>query len=178
MPHLSMPERLYSIKNMKNAEINQLKRISDFLNSISHKMTEDLKSVRSGDLGLINPDDKSKIQFVDFGINEDGYTIFLHPMDSENNQLGYKKLLLDYPNGFLRDEGLDLNTDGYDLDDEDVLDRLDEFDAALKSEFTKWFSECWDKADGVNAEHKFYFVSHDDDRSFDLSSKKWISHYE
>ena len=163
---------------MNKEELNQLEKINIFLQSVSDEIIHDFKSVLSGDLGLIKEEFRDKIDYIDFGINEDGYTLFLHPMDSENNQVGYKKLLAKYPNGILRDNNLDLDTYDYDFDDDDEMDRLDEFYLQLKDNFIKWFSACWEKAGGMDAKYKFYLTPHDEGKSLDLNKKEWISHLE
>ena len=161
---------------MNSTERHQLKKINTFLNTISNQLRDELKTVISGDLGLIRDANGKDIEVVDFGFNEDGYTLFLHPMDAQNNQLGYKKLLNDYPNGIIRDNDLDLETSAYDFDDDDEMERLDSFYIQLRDDFIKWFSDCWDKAGGMNATLKFHLVAHDDEAYFDLKRKKWVAY--
>ncbi|WLR42307.1 hypothetical protein LC087_16550 [Bacillus carboniphilus] len=40
--------------------------------------------------------------------------------------------------------------------------------------FTKWFSQCWEKADGDTVKLPSYFAFPNDDRSYDLKNHQWV----
>jgi len=96
-------------------------------------------------------------------------------MDAESTQLGYKQILSEYPNGFLRDTDLVLDTDSYDFDSDADMDRMDEPYDKLQKIFTKWFGDCWQAVGGLETDRKFYLAMHDSNRSLDLKTRKWVS---
>ncbi|CAN0579756.1 unnamed protein product, partial [Laminaria digitata] len=140
---------------MTDIETNQLNIISSFLDSISNRMVEDIKEIFNEDYGLLEEYSKSDIEYYDFEIFQDGYRINFYPMDSEYNQLGFKKTLSEYPNGFLSDKELDIDEDYYDFGNEADMERMDEFYMQLSKKVIKWFNECWKEADGMNVKKKY-----------------------
>lgn len=160
---------------MKETEKNQLAKISSFLDSISNRLIEELKTVLNGDFGLYKNHTVSNVDLFDFEVSADGYAVSLYPMDAESTQLGYKQILSEYPNGFLRDTDLVLDTDSYDFDSDADMDRMDEPYDKLQMIFTKWFGDCWQAVGGLETDRKFYLAMHDSNRSLDLKSRKWVS---
>src|SRR5690606_38582768 len=163
-------------KKMTEVEINQLNKISLFLDSISNRMIEDIKVIINEDYGLHEKYSKGDIEFYEFELFEDGYRINFYPMDSEHNQLGLKKTLPEYPNGFLRDEDLDIDENYYDFDNEPDMDRMDEFYIELSKKVVDWFNICWKEAGGLNLKNKYSISIHDTDKLFDLTNQKWIKY--
>lgn len=157
-----------------NIEKNQLNKISSFLNSISNRMVEDIKGIFNEDYGLLEKHSKSDIKFYEFEVFEDGYRINFYPMDSEYNQLGFKKTLPEYPNGFLRDKDLDLDHEFYDFNNESDMDRMDEFYMQLSKKVIEWFNKCWKEAGGLNVNNKYSISIHDSNDIYDLNNQKWI----
>jgi len=156
-------------------EKNQLNLISSFLDSISNRMVEDIKGIFNEDYGLNEKYSKSDIEFYEFELFEDGYRINFYPMDSEYNQLGFKKTLPEYPNGFLRDKDLDIDKDYYDFDNEADMERMDEFYMELSKQVIEWFNTCWKEAGGLHVKNKYSISIHDSDDTFDLANQKWIN---
>ncbi|ULC60851.1 hypothetical protein MBM09_07580 [Flaviramulus sp. BrNp1-15] len=164
---------------MTEKETNQLNKILAFLHSISERMIQDLNNIiNNEDFGLIKPHLKNEIKNLDFEINADGYSINLYAMDSENSQLGYKKILSDYPNGIIADNNLDIDVDDYDFNNSSDMERMDNFYLKLESEFINWFVTCWDKITINNTKYKFYISYHDSYQSFDLLNETWIENEE
>lgn len=158
---------------MTEIEINQLNKISSFLDSISNRMIEDIKVIFDGDYGLLEKYSESDIRFYEFELFEDGYRINFYPMDSDYSQLGFKKTLTEFPNGFLRDKDLDIDEDHYDFDNDSDMDRMDEFYIQLTKKVIEWFNECWKEAGGLNIENKYSISIHDSNDTYDLSNQKW-----
>lgn len=161
---------------MTETEKNQLHKISSFLDSISNRMVEDIKDIFNEDYGLNDNYSKSDIAYYDFEVFEDGYRINFYPMDSDYNQLGFKKTLPEYPNGFLRDNDLDLDIDDYDFDNAADMDRMDEFYIQLTKKVIDWFNQCWKDAGGLSVKHTYSISIHDSSEVFDLTNQKWIDY--
>lgn len=158
---------------MTKTKINQLNKITLFLDSISSRMVDDIKIIIDGHYGLLEKYSEGDIEFYKFEVFEDGYRINFYPMDSEHNQLGFKKTLPEYPNGFLRDENLDLDVDSYDFDNEAEIERMDEFYLALSKNVINWFNRCWKEAGGLNLNRNYTISIHDTYEVFDLTNQKW-----
>lgn len=161
---------------MTETEINQLDKILSFLDSISNRMVDDIEIILNGDYGLLEKYSEEDIEFYEFELFEDGYRINFYPMDSDHNQLGFKKILSEYANGFLRDENLDIGVDSYDFNNEADMDRMDEFYIALSKKVIGWFNRCWKKAGGINLRNKYSISIHDSNEVFDLTNQKWINY--
>lgn len=161
---------------MTDIEKNQLNKISSFLDSISNRMMEDIKVIFNGDYGLLEKYSEKDIQSYEFELFEDGYSINFYPMDAENNQLGFKKTLPEYPNGFLRDEDLDIDEDYYDFDNDADMDRMEAFYIQLSKKVVDWFNLCWKEAGGLNLKNKYSISIHDSYNVFDLTNQKWMNY--
>lgn len=161
-------------KKITSVEKNQLDKIATFLDLISVRLIEDINSVFEGDYNLQNNKSENDIHFYEFELFEDGYRINFYPMDAKHNQLGFKKILPEYPNGFLRDEGLDVDEDGYDYENDADMDRMDEFYIQLSKNIIYWFNNCWKKAGGSNFKYKASISIHESGKVFDLTHQKWI----
>ena len=162
-------------QTMKDIEKNQLNKISIFLDSISNRMIEDIKAILNEDYGLQEKHSKSDIKFYEFEVFEDGYRINFYPMDSQYNQLGFKKTLPEYPNGFLRDQDLDIDHEFYDFNNETDMDRMDEFYSQLSKKVIEWFNKCWIEAGGLKVNNKYSISIHDSNDLYDLNNQKWIN---
>jgi|GEM_PF-3573912 len=57
---------------MKETENNQLAKISSFLDSISNRLIEELKTVLNGDFGLYKNHTVSNVDLFDFEVSADG----------------------------------------------------------------------------------------------------------
>ena len=158
---------------LNNSEENQLVKITSFLESIDHKMVDDIKKILNGEYGLNKKNSNTTIEYFDFELKEDGFGIDFYPMDKDNTQLGYKKILPEYPNGFLRDMDLDIDTDNYDFDNDSEMERMDEFYVQLQIKVIDWFNRCWIKAGGLNAKESYVIKIHDSSTMFDLKRQKW-----
>lgn len=159
---------------MTEKEVAQLHKVKLFLESIKGRMIAELSEIIGGNYGLYEDAREEEIAFLDFEINQDGYSINLYPSDEDYSQLGYKAVLSEFPNGFVRDKNLGLSLSEYDFDNEEDLNRMDDFYEALDKDFSSWFTKCWDEADGKNATKPFYLMAHDSNSAFDLKEKKWI----
>ena len=172
---LSLCITFCNAQKMTETEINQLDKISSFLDSISNRMVDDIKEIFDGDYGLLEKYTQDDIEYFEFELFEDGYRINFYPMDAEYNQLGFKKTLTEYPNGFLRDENLNIDVDSYDFDNEADMDRMDEFYLTLSKKFMDWFNKCWQEAGGLNLKDKYSISIHDTTEVFDLTQQKWVN---
>jgi hypothetical protein len=162
-------------QNMNDIEKNQLNKISYFLSSISTRMVEDIKGIFNEDYGLLEKHSKSDIEFYEFEVFEDGYRINFYPMDSRYNQLGFKKTLPEYPNGFLRDKDLDIDQEYYDFNNESDRNRMDEFYKQLSIIVLEWFNKCWKEAGGLHIDNKYSISIHDSNKIYDLNNQNWIN---
>jgi Fe-S-cluster formation regulator IscX/YfhJ len=155
---------------LAETEKNQLQKISSFLDSISHRLIEDIQQILNEDVGLNKRYAKEDITSLDFELNQDGYRINLYPMNSENAQLGHKQLLPEYPNGFVNDKNFVMYEEDFDDDEE----RMDEYDRQLEAMVFDWFNLCWKKAGGLNSKENYTISVHNANKSFDLKRRKWV----
>lgn len=159
---------------MRTKESIKLKQVLAFLEKMTPRIVEDLKSVIGGEVGLEDEYELSNVAFFDFEINVDGYSINLYPSDEDFSQLGYRQLLPEYPDGFIRANDLGLNVMHYDFDNQEDLLAMDDYYETLQSKFIAWFSRCWDMAGGLETSHQFRIGVHGSFEFFDLSRKKWL----
>lgn len=159
---------------MRAKESIKLQKVIDFLEKISPRMVEELKSILSGEVGLYEEYEMSDVAFFDFEINLDGYSVNLYPSDEEYSQLGYRQLLLEYPDGFIRANDLGLDLIDYAFDKPEDLSAMDDYYETLQRVFIDWFSGCWDRAGGEKTNHQFRIGVHDSFERFDLRRKKWL----
>ena len=157
---------------MEEFELNQLRKITSFLEATEKRMVEDLNAIINGDYGLHKNHTKEEIKFFDFELNVDGYVINFYPMDSEYAQSGHKQLLPEYPNGFIYDKDFKVYAEDFDDDD----DRMDTYYEQLEKKALDWFNACWKKAGGLNVKDNYRVTVHDSDKWFDLKRQKWIDH--
>lgn len=167
---------LFSAQNMTDIEKNQLNKISTFLESISNRMTEDITEIINGKFERIEKYANNHIDIHEFTLFIDGYHIIYYAIDKDENQIGWKKTLPEYPAGFYHDRKLDLglDTENYDFDNEDDMDRLEEYDMQLEKIVINWFNDCWIKAGGLKAKGNYIFTVHDSYDVLDLKKQKWI----
>jgi len=164
-------------QKMNEIEKNQLNAISIFLESISNRMTEDIIEIINGKIERIEKYANNEIDIHEFTLFPDGYRINYYAFDKYENQIGWKKTLPEYcPDGFYRDRELDLgiDTENYDFDNEDDMERLEEFDIQLERVVINWFNKCWIQADGLEAKGEYIFTIHDSYNVLDLKKQKWI----
>jgi hypothetical protein len=155
---------------LKEFELNRLREITSFLESMEKRMLEDLTTIINGDYGLHKKHVKEEIHFFDFEIFVDGFGIHFYPMDSENTQLGHKQLLPEYPNGFINDKDLKVYAEDFD----DDWDRIDAYEEQLEKKVFDWFNVCWKKAGGLKVKGNHTLKIHDTEKWFDLRRQKWI----
>ena len=157
--------------NLTNAEKLHLEKISQALFTHRERMVEDIMNILEGNYGLYKKHTKNDIHFCEFELKVDGYSIDFYPMNSANTQLGYLKLLPEFPNGFVRDLNLNIDDDDYDFDNDLDMARLDEVLLQLEANVLNWFKECWVKAGGLDARGKYALSVHESKKIYKLKSK-------
>jgi len=161
---------------MTEIEKNELSKISTFLESISNKMIADISEIINGKFERIEKYINNDIETNEFTLFIDGYVINYYAIDKDANQIGFKKTLPEYTGGFMRDRKLNLgvDTENYDFDNEDDMERLEEYDIQLERIVINWFNKCWLKAGGLEAKGNYIFTIHDSYDVLDLKKQKWI----
>jgi len=158
---------------MRQLTRDLLTKTENHLNTSSEKLIEALTKVINGDWGLSKSNNSDKVESLDIEVFTDGYRLVLYPMDNSSTQLGHKNLLDDYLDGLLSDIELNPNLDLYDFKNDSDLKDLDEFDAAQKEIFVKWFVDCWNKTDNKKITKPISLMFHDNGDSLDLRTNKW-----
>lgn len=159
---------------MHDFEINQLKKTVFFLDTISHRLIEDMKKITLGeDYGLYDLYYKNDIEYYEFKLFVPSYRIDFFPMSSNSYQLGIKKILQEYPNGFMEDVGLYIDNDYYHFDDAG-LKSYDNYYDQVEEKIYDWFNRCWIKAGGLEITGNYTVSVYDSNRVFDLVNQVWI----
>ncbi len=159
---------------MQGFEIKQLEKIVSFLNNIAYRLIEDIKEViLEEDYGLYNLYSPKDIIYYEFKLFIPSNRIDFFPMSSNNYQLGIKKLLQEYPNGFMEDVGLYIDHDYYHFDD-DGLKSFDNFYDQVQEKIYDWFNQCWIKAGGLEMTGNYSVSIYDSNKVFDLVNQNWI----
>ena len=162
---------------MTETEKAQLNKVSNFLDSIASKMSEQISSIMNGEFMKVEKYAANEIAVNEYILFEDGYRIVYYALDDDENQIGYQPTLPEYPDGFMRSKELShlaLDTDDYDFDNDADMDRMDEYYLQLEKIVTNWFNQCWLKAGGIEASGKHLFSVHDSYDILDLKQQKWI----
>ncbi|MEL7004225.1 MAG: hypothetical protein AAFN93_16010 [Bacteroidota bacterium] len=159
---------------MRGFEIEHFNKISSFLGKVSHHMITDIKEVLNGDYGLYEIYSKDDIEFYDFKVFANDYRINFIPTSANHIQLGFKKLLSEYPNGFVNDMNLDIDIDNYNFDSDGELARHNEFYVQLDKTVIEWFNQCWIKAGGTDQSDNYRISMYDLNRYFDLVDQAWV----
>jgi hypothetical protein len=157
---------------MRQLTRDLLTKTENHLNASSEKLIEAITKVINGDWGLSKSNTSDKVESLDIEVFTDGYRLVLYPMNS-STQLGHKNLLDDYLDGLLSDIELNPNLDFYDFKNDSDLKDLDEFDAAQKEIFIKWFVDCWNKTDNKKITKPISLMFHDNGDFLDLRTNKW-----
>jgi hypothetical protein len=143
------------------------------LNGVSDQLIEAITKIINGDWGLSKSNTSDKVDSLAIEVFTDGYRLVLYPTDNSSTQLGHKNLLEDYLDGLLSDIELNPNLDLYDFKNDSDLKDLDEFDAAQREIFVKWFVDCWNKTDNKRLTKPIFLMFHDNGDSLDLRTNKW-----
>jgi hypothetical protein len=159
---------------MQEKEVNHLNEVLHYLNSLTERMKEDLKLIFDGDFGLYVNSKKEDVKFFEFVLDIDGYHINFHSRDEEHGQIGHKKLLQEYPNGFINDKELGIQLHEYNYDNKEEMSRIDKYSDNLLAEYINWFSICWDETIGSFTKDDYTLVLNFNNATYHLNEKKWI----
>ncbi|GAM12798.1 hypothetical protein [Mesobacillus selenatarsenatis] len=105
-------------------------------------------------------------------------SIRMFSMDKEGNEVfdegndppvfaGSEEILSEVEYHQMNDSQLDDFFEFYEQNEETLVPREQKV-------FIDWFSQCWEKAGGTSLKLPSYFIFHDDYKSYDLKSNKWI----
>jgi hypothetical protein len=159
---------------MNSKEQKQLEITKEFLLGISDKLIEDFKGIIAGNYGLYEDIPLKDVKLLDFEIGGEYYSLYLQPVDENNTQLGFYKLLPEYEYGILSGEGLILQGSDYDLDNPEDDKNFTSFYEELDKFFIEWVVECFHKAGGKNILKPAFLNIHDSNDSFDLIQERWV----
>jgi len=159
---------------MKAFEKSHLNKISSFLDSISNRMIEDIKTIINGDYGLYDIYSEKDIEYYEFKVFTENYKIDFIPSSANHIQLGFKKTLLEYPCGFMHDMNLHIDINNYNFDNEDELARHNEFYVQVEKRIIEWFNQCWITAGGIETTDNYRISIDHLNTSFDLIRQTWI----
>jgi len=159
---------------MRQTAIDCLEKTKAQLDGLNALLIEDLTKIINGEWGLTKSKDQDKVYLLDIEVFVDGYRPVLYPMDKQNTQLGYKGLLDEYPDGVLSGEDFSPDLSLYDFSNAADNKELNEFDAAQKEIFLKWFKDCWNKTDNKKLAKPIYLMVHDTNEALDLNTNQWV----
>lgn len=174
--------------NIKETEIEESEKevqtsytVADYIKSVesnlegnSDELIAKLKEVQTYNF-------YSEVELLDFVADRNDFhlSITMFSMDSVANEVFYEGedssifsgsegIVEDVPFSIVLGNEIDDFWNFYEQNDE-------ELDALEKEAMTKWFAECWEKANGEAIELPSYFCFHDEYESFDLKKKEQIS---
>lgn len=142
------------------------------LESISQELEAELISLVNGNYGLSKKYDNSGVHQIDIEFFEDGYRLVAYPMSANEQQMGVRPLLANYPDGVLSGYDYDLDYEIYGDDDNEDIEH---FYRQQKDMFINWFIACWERMDKPDLLKPVYLMAHDNnERAYDLQNSKWV----
>ncbi|MFJ7637753.1 hypothetical protein ACIQXR_14950 [Peribacillus sp. NPDC097224] len=170
-----------TIEETGKEEVHSSYTVADYIKSVegnleanSDALIERLKKVQTYNF-------YSEVELLDFVADRNDFylSITMFSMDRGANEVFYEGkdssifsgsvgIVEDVPFSIVLGNEIDDFWSFYEENDE-------ELDTLEKQAITKWFAECWEKANGEAIELPSYFCFHDEYESFDLKKKEQIS---
>ena len=161
---------------MRQATKDLLVKTEAHLEGLSGQLIDELAGIAQGDWGIRAPGLAGKVGSLEIMVFTDGYRLALYALDRSSAQIGHRGLLKEgHTNGLLDGEGFNPDLDAYDFQNGDDNRELDEFDAAQKDIFIKWFTGCWGRTDKSRLAVPVYLSFHDTGGSLDLQTYLWTA---
>ncbi|MGE7118719.1 hypothetical protein ACQKIC_00705 [Peribacillus sp. NPDC046944] len=170
-----------TIEETGKEEVHSSYTVADYIKSVegnleanSDDLIEKLKKVQTYNF-------YSEVELLDFVADRNDFylSITMFSMDRVANEVFYEGkdssifsgsvgIVEDVPFSIVLGNEIDDFWNFYEENDE-------ELDTLEKQAITKWFAECWEKANGEAIELPSYFCFHDEYESFDLKKREQIS---